>query len=87
MIDLGQFDAIKNQKQRPVNFTWQTVKQNYSFLCGTLCVIRQGEVLAIEPQWHWKEYTGAFSLLNTPTNNTANNTANNAHRPNHKGHA
>lgn len=48
------------------------VQQPYTFLDGTLCIIRavngENEILAIEPQWHWKEYTGVFSLLNTVKN-------------------
>lgn len=64
MIDLGQ--AIPRPNLPPLAYTWGMVKMN-GHERGTICVIRQSsgspEVLAISPQWHWVEWSGAFSVI------------------------
>jgi hypothetical protein len=64
MIDLGQ--AIPRRSSAPMQYSWNQVKPT-ALDRGTICVIRcssgQPQVLALEQQANWREWTGAFSWI------------------------
>jgi hypothetical protein len=65
MVDMGQADrTLRERTTRGASYGWtRIVFTSNDLKRGDRCVIRQGEVLRIDPQWSYKEWVGCFSVL------------------------
>lgn len=65
MIDMAQADrTLRVRTGKAVSYDWTKLFAAPKDLKrGEICVIREFEVLRIDPQWSYKEWSGCFSWI------------------------
>ena len=65
MIDMAQADrTLRVRQTKGSSYDWTKLQAAATDLKrGEVCVIREYEVLRIQPQWSYKEWVGCFSWI------------------------